>query len=448
MAGLGCSAADPVTVRTAGPLLRIWRTNVLSMTVRQLAAALHVSASSISQWETDDRTIDRGILRSIQELGADADREVGQILDRAGTPAALAATRRWEHNFPSHADGVFIWIRASEPNCRMTINAHWGIVQLDLATTVGVNGILITGPGAVTNPRLVVDLEPDGWCDFFIGAPSERLGIEIIEAVPLFRVVKNRSPFAVLFARHLRSNMPDDPEAISAAVGIDVALVREMMGIEHGDAEPAEVSANDVEVRVNADLAFRQARVAYSLSQQQLADAVNELTGWFVTQDSISRLERGLAVNNVLLAAAVDRALGADGRLASVPFRTIVEGTPEIKFPSWWVGPIWIQVNEPALVSLTWPPYAKRVRVDGGSGVLYTRCADPTAPLMIELAPGSVAGTIGLGRHPGSIDVNDHWWHASVDSLNQVMFMGEELTLKVFKRPRAAITALLRSRRR
>ena len=174
---------------------------------------------------------------------------------------------------------------------------------------------------------------------------------------------------------------------------------------------------------------------------------VSDLTGWSVSQDSISRLERGLPVNNVLLAAAVDRALGADGRLASVPYRPVVDGKIEVVFPAWWVGPIWIQIDGAAAATLTWTPYVKRVQVDGDSTTLHTRCADPAIPLRIEFAPTSVKGMIGLGRRDDAFDINERWQPASVDSLNQVMHAGEELALRIFKRSRSTLTALVRARR-
>lgn len=445
-------AAQPALVETVGPLLRMWRTGVLQMSAREMASALHVWPSTVSQWESDARRVDPAALRSVRELAEGRGGDLGQLLDRAGTPRALLAAHRWEHNFPADAPGVLAWVRSTEPNSVSKVQVNWGILQATIERNAGSSGLLLYGPGGVTNPRLVVDLEVEGWCDFFVGEPSADLGIDLVAVASLLQAGSHRSPFSVFFARHVRDNLPPDTEGIASVLGANQTLIEGVMA-EHElqDERVTTIAAADVadvaDVARTPEASIRQARSGYRLSQQELADMVEKQTGRFVTQDAVSRLERGLDVNDHLMTAAIDRTLGADGRLTRSLLKNVIEGSAVIKFPTWWVGPIWIRVDQPALVSLTWPPYAKRLRVESGGTVLYTRCADPATPLEITVTPNSVTASVGLGRHPGAVDINDQWWPASIDFLNETMFSGEKLVLKVFNRSRSVLNSLIRTRR-
>jgi transcriptional regulator with XRE-family HTH domain len=411
-----------------GELLRRWRVAELRDDgAPAVMAATGMTRGAVSQWESGVRAPAPEVVRLVAGLAPRHESVFVTMLERAGTPFAFAAASRWEHNFPgSHRGPAAIWVRGTEPG-QIAIRARWGILEARRTRFVDELGLVLWVPTSVANPTLIVDVAPAGFVDFLTSVPPRSLGIPVEQALRYVHRQSTAGPWAVLWSGYVTGRPGLLPRLSSLAYGRrrEEALVASIASPERSDTEDVAAPTEPPESRrepITTGSAVRRARVAYALSQSDLAARAAALSGLSMSQSTQSRLEADVRTADPLVAAAVDRALGADGRIASHEYRSMVTGSGTVRFPSFWVGPVWAMATGPGSIELTCGGYRRRVALAVGVHRYAFRCGGPD-PFQVEAHPAQRL-VFGLGRVDGSIDVNDDWVPASEHDRRRILEEG------------------------
>ncbi|MEH0931438.1 helix-turn-helix transcriptional regulator [Micromonospora sp. CPCC 205558] len=418
-------------------LLRWWRTEQSELSLEELARAVGVeSPTTIHNWETG-RTDGP---RPHQLAALDTCFGVGGTLHglyaALRTPDALDATPRWWQNFQGESRPCWAWLRVAggQPGVAR-IDA--GPFRLDCEVPAG-EGVFVQAYAFASNPAVIVRLDRPGWVDFGYGVLPTNIGTDVIDAVR-FAVVGPRGPLDHALAQASRAWLPhefggsdrwfDNLKQHFGHFGHRVEVARHAVlaamkaAVSTGiDVSSVDASRDGVPQHWGSER-YRRLRVARGLSLSDLAQLTSALDPDLsaVTKDHLHRLEHGSAPRIPDLVERLDMALGADGRTCTAEVTAIqeVDRGVEITFPSYWVGPVWVQFLRfgkatESRARLIWSPWHKNLKLCDGV-VVTTRRSEPTnAPLRIDLAAGWHVRA-GVGVHPRAIDVNEGWGLVSRD---------------------------------
>jgi transcriptional regulator with XRE-family HTH domain len=438
-----------------GEVLRAWR-EYAGVTNAQLARDLHTSPPSISMWESGDRASRADsrmpLIHDIaQALGLPADQAVAfeEMWSAAGSVTVVPPRQRWAHNFQAPGSPGWAWVRPREVGEDGTATLHvtnwWSeALQGSRKFTCGAAGVLLHYATTVTNPPLEVSLSSAGSVNFGRGVvPADvaaRLGAVLVDAREIVTFsLPIDPPLTSDDQREARSVLSRAREvALNLGLGWRIFAPHAGMIRPHHAAHSLDgsslqptawpgqtVTDSEGHVERQALVPTRQLRAlreGRGMSREQVVHDVNALDPLNpVTARAIEVMEATGKFPDVRgVVAALDHIYRCDGRLGldrvfdSVALRPSSGNHYTIRFPAYYVGPIWVQAtgrdaNDAGLIDLTWGPWRRRQRVRSAM-LLTTRKARPdSVPLLVAIPRGwrLVAGT---GAAPSAADIN-HGWH-------------------------------------
>lgn len=428
--------AEHLRLRPA--LLRWWRTEQSELGLEQVAQAAGVATSTVHNWETgqtdgpnpqqlaviDDRLGAGGVLHGLYVA--------------LRTPDALDATPRWWRNFQGESRPCWAWLRVTGTKPGIArIDA--GPFRIECMVPAG-DGVFVQAYAFASNPAVTVQLGRPGWVDFGYGILPADIGTDVIDAVKFAVIGPRDSPdhaLAQATSKWLPETFGRDRwfDKLKRSFGHRVEVARHAMSaavsamVSTGvDLSGATASRDAVPGHWGGER-YRQLRVARGLSLSDLARLASEqdLDLPAVTKDRLHRLERGSTPRVPQLVERLDMALGADGRTCTAEVTAIqdVGRSVEIRFPRYWVGPIWVQFLRSGKgagnrARLKWSPWHKNLKLCDGVVVTTRRSEPSNAPLLVELNAGwSVRA--GVGVHPRAVDVNEGWGLLSPDAASATL---------------------------
>lgn len=430
-----------------GWVLRRWRL-AAGLTGPGLAHAVGVSKQAVDQWEDGDVPLERhGAIDAAVGGGGTC----AAMLWAATTPDALASAARWTTNLaapepwaeaepftdPAAASPSWVWLRVDagdvddDTERLVEVVIRWGPVVLPVRMATTAAGVLATSPVTVGNPGVEVHFGPDstGWADFGIGTVPHTIGVPQIPAMRNLRLHRRPTASVQVVAAPLRRFAQRAPRTADrlAARAANRDFIVETLGSPDvrsgpmdcrdgpGGAPPPPPDPNR----------FRVAREGRNLSRAELAALASMIDAVPVSPTHVKRFEAGARPTVPLLEARLDTSLGANGtlsccRLNSADVAPGPGGERSVTFPTWWVGPVWIQILDnhdssavdDVTVRLSWSPWTKLLAARTGQ-VLSCRKATPrTDPLRVSTRSARglpLLVVAGVGEHPAAIDVNHEW---------------------------------------
>lgn len=449
--GPGSSATS---VEQRAVTLRVWREQTGQLQAA-VARAAGLSDSTLSAWERGDRGSDliksRNPLAAVRLIGAKLGAPVAlpDLWAAVGTVDALPPRSDWARNFSPAGQPCWVWIRCTRES---RVDAQWSVaVQGNAVVPAGVGGLLIQFPTSVHNPPLELSLSSPGWVDAGGGevppAVAQALGAQWVDARDLHRPQRvgqlGAAPAglapAVGMIRAAASWFSIRWDVIAPHVADVLRTTAPEYALDRADlaatirAGVPDVDEDGLVVRqlLLTGAQLRALRVARGLSREGAVQAANDLRrNAPLSRSGLQRLEEEEVLPRADHALArLDSVYASDGRLGlERTYLTCdhqaeqVRGDRrrwEVDFPSWWIGPVWLQAlgtagrTEEATLTLQWGPWVRRQRILGGL-VVTTRKAPPldrdlrSEPLRVELPAGwrFIAGT---GAVPTALDIGRHW---------------------------------------
>lgn len=406
--------------RSAGDVLRWWRTSVLGWTQQQAADRLNVRHNALSNWERGERAISIELTELDDAL--EGNRLLSGLLWAHSTPEGLEPGRSWSWVFPGESRPVWMWIRS--PSEQIAIEAEWGVARMEGQFELGPNGLFITVGVSMSDSPIVVQLATPGWADFGSGAPPGNIpGADVVAAVELMQRSSARGPLIDMFSSALEAKRASQqPEVMrldqTAPGGIDSYLDRRDRWID-GRWQPEPEGVDAVEWARYGRL--RQAR---GLSLAVVAARIRAETGLKVSRDTLWRFETDVGRPHTLeLPVALDGALGAGGRLAVVELRT-GHGDGSVALPAYWVGPFWVDFTGaeeafPAKAVLQRGNFRREVELDGPQ-LVSAHWFDPSVPVRIT-APPEIHWAVGVGRRARADAIDQGWAPTTMNVAQQAV---------------------------
>ena len=413
--------AAMVPWRSTGDVLRWWRTEVLGLTQQEAAERLNVRPSALSNWERGTRAI--SIDLSDLDDALKGEQTLAGLLWGFSTPQGLDPGRVWSKVFPGRSRPVWLWLRS--PSTEVSFEGEWGVARLEADFQVGPNGLFVTVGASIADSPVVVHLSEPGWADFGYGElPKTIPGAPIVDAISTFRRSSADGPFMDMFSSSLASKLSAGTrEALDLA---DVAPQAVSSYVEHSDRSPAvrpipkrwppEPEGIDIVERTR----FARLRRARGLSLIAMADRLIERTHIDVGRDTLRRFETDVGQpHDSMLPIALDHVLGAEGRLAVLELRS-GSGSDTVALPSFWRGPMWVQLHDEAgngHVVLRRGRWHREVTFKGET-LVSAHWFDPKVPFRIVAKP-STRWVVGVGRRAGAQPVDQNWVPTSVDTAQE-----------------------------
>lgn len=408
------------TWRSAGDLLRWWRTSVLGWTQQQAASRLNVRPNALSNWERGDRSVSVDL--PILDQGLEGGGVLANLLWAQGSVAGLEPGRIWSWVFPGESHPVWMWLRSPSPE--LVIEAEWGVARLEERFEVGPTGTFITVGASMPDSPVVVQLSQPGWADFGCGVlPDGIPGAEVVSAVELMQRSSARGPLMDMFSSTLEAKVASgSPGAVDMAEAVPQAVESYLdRGTQTGRDRwvPRAEGLEAIERQRYARL-----RRARGLSLAGLADRLQSLTDLEVSRDTLRRFESDQGrPHDPQLPVALDFILGAGGRLAMLELRS-GRGNGSVPFPPYWRGPFWFMIDGPdtawpATILLRRGHWHREVDLDGPR-LVSAHWFDPSVPLRISAAP-EIRWSVGVGRRAGAEAIDQNWVPSTVDVAQQAV---------------------------
>jgi transcriptional regulator with XRE-family HTH domain len=484
---------QPIGGITSGEVLRVWR-KYTGLTVQQLAdelrrqegapsedTAVRGSKGGVSDWETGRRSPSPEKVRQIAiALGLNPDEQDAMIgmWRAAGSASALPPRMHWEHNYHperDRADDVsaqngpgWVWFRCGPAEGEVTASVGWAPWGDDFTVPATSAGMLVSAPASLPNPPLQVTFSIPAWADFGNGlvpsAVAESLQINAIDGMTLSRgrfvdppeltdyeltekvkpdvawlekVTKNFKVIWQQFKPQLGAMRPNERVCpLDGARTIQVGWA----GVLRVDNRGEYVD----QLLLTPEQIKRIRKVGRDLSAEATAHAVNEpnlaSAGDRITDNQIENLERrGTIPNSKWIIARLDHVYQLDGQLGiervnSITAKTKMDkrGNYVIRFPDFWIGPVWLQLRAPdgsnledteATLDLHWGFWRRFQQVRNGTVVTTRKAAPDDERLLAKLPPGwSLAA--GTGVAPGAIDINHDWYPATWRAAGRLVEQG------------------------
>lgn len=408
--------------RSAGDLLRWWRTDVLGWTQQQAADRLNVRPNALSNWERGERAI--SIELDALDDALMGNRLLADLLWAWTSPNGLAPGRLWTWVFPGESHPVWMWIRW--PAGDLVVESEWGVARLEAGYHHCPNGVFLTTGGSVSDSPIVVQLSHPGWVDFGSGdLPGDVPGGEVVDALDLMQRSSARGPLMDMFSSTLQSKV-ESPSSYAADLaervpdGVDSYLGRDAAPEGNGQRwRPLPEGADAVERQ-----RFARLRQARGLSLATLSTRLHRQADLDVSRDTLRRFEIDVGEpHDPQLPVALDHVLGAGGRLAVMELRS-GRGDGSVPFHPYWRGPFWIAFDgperpEPATVGLQRGAWQREVEVSGPL-LVSAHWFEPSNPLRIT-APADLRWTVGVGRRAGAESIDQGWAPSNIDVANKAV---------------------------
>lgn len=419
--------ADQLLSRAA--FLRFFRAEVAGLPQEAVARAVGVqSPTTVHNWETG--TTDGPSLRQLAALDErfGAGGALRGVYLALRTPDALPPSEDWWCNFQGESGPCWAWLRV--PGDRSgTAHLDAGPFRVDCEVPAG-TGLFLQAYAFASNPAVRVRVEGGGWVDFGHGILPTGIGAPVVDATDVAVIgprgeldqalvvasrswlphekYEGKSGWFTTLKKHLGDRVEVARNALSAAAKAVVSTKSDV------SASPA--SLDEVPRHWGGEQ-YRRLRHARGLSLSDTAELASDLDVSLprVTRDHIHRFERGAKPRVPQLVERLDTVLGADGRTCAAEATSIETGGrfADITFPSYWVGPVWVQFlcggkAEDDSATLLWSPWHKHLALRDGV-VVTTRRSEPSmSPLRVKL-PSGWRVRAGVGVHPNAVDVNEGW---------------------------------------
>ena len=413
--------------RSAGDVLRWWRTGVLGWTQQQAAERLNVRPNALSNWERGERAIsvDLQVLDDVLE----GRQLLADLLWAHGTTEGLQPGRSWSWVFPGPSRPVWLWLRSPEP--RIAVEAEWGVARMEGVFDLGPNGLFVTVGASLPDSPVVVQLSTPGWADFGTGDPPVDLpGAEVVAAIELMQRSSARGPLVDMFASTLEAKVnAGAPGAVDLAQTLPDAVDRYLGRGGSNPVKPGEWHPEPEGLDAVERERYARLRHARGLSLADLATRLHAQTGLDASRDTLRRFEVKVGQpHDSHLPVALDHALGAGGRLAVLEVRS-GRGDGSVTLPSYWRGPFWIDFDAPQAtaahpVVLRRGSFHREVELSGPR-LVSAHWFDPSIPLRITAAP-EVRWRVGVGRRAGAEAIDQGWAPTNMDVAQQAVSDIEE----------------------
>ena len=410
--------------RSAGDVLRWWRSDILGWTQQQAASALNVRPNALSNWERGERAIslDLGQL----DVGLKGEGVLEGLMWSNGTPEGLESGQVWTKVFPGESQPVWLWLRS--PARRLFIEGEWGVARMETEIELGRNGLFVTVGASLPDSPVVVHLSEPGWADFGFGAlPVEMPEAPVISAVTMLERSTADGPLVDMLGTRFQSKLDSgEPGAVDLA-GVAPGALDSYTSREGGfGGEQRPIPKRWPALAEGIDSVERQRfarlRVARGLSRGALADRVRTQARLQVSRDTLRRFETDVGrPHDPMLPVALDHVLGAGGRLALLELRS-GRGRGSVQFPGFWRGPIWVRFDDPtgpAQAVIQRKTWQREVAFDGPT-VIGAHWFDPAAPIRIMAEP-TTSWQVGVGRPAGAIPANQGWVPGNIDVAQQAV---------------------------
>lgn len=427
-----------------------------------------------------DRTADSYYLDRLDEIYG-ARGALAGMARSLGTPGALPAQSLWWHNYPREGQPVWAWIRPEHAG-EVRVEGEWGVAVFKVSRLCSPWGVILTCPYCTHNPPVRISFLDGGrgWVDFGVGEVPSRLGRErprrvgrrpkalsptellVINAVMLIR------PRSVTRLYHLNGGSQSKVlrewlRQANAAGALDyLQTIEDYSPVPFpGYTDHADPKANPTFPPAERHIHFsgddwRRLREARRLSARDVVNALARIDGRVMRDLELGadpddlgttwirrNVEAGKPAPVSYIEAALDTIYDAGG----ITFRDLVPCQREasrsdykptllhsslplpvtftVKFPDFWVGPVWFQfiysraamsapVGASAFVEMEWGPWGRALKASSGTTVWTRRSRVSVDPLVVHL-PSGWELRAGMGRYTpigsdlDAIDINGDW---------------------------------------
>lgn len=429
-----------------GDLLKIWREQVVELSLRDVVERSSVTRSTLSDWENNRAQPDLAELERVYVTG-------NALTDLyMATNTVLDPQWNWVYNFQIPESALFggpvwAWLRPgpTSPN-RVRAHVRWGPVGAKVDEVCDERGIFLTCRVSAPHPAVFISWDADpGWANFGRGKlKPDKLGIiahselRIVDVLETSEAVRRLMKAGLDWLSHA---VNDSPEEILGDGTFIVRCLKNFMrrgndSEVHRAVEPPAVHRRDpwhqfdhreyLELRRKLGLS-RDAvvHIVNTLDQTTSVDSNSEYSSSesksVLSKDKLKYFEEQGGSRVSFLASRLDRAYRADGHTC----REIVEPTSlgerngqslaRVAFPDHWVGPVVVTVTNSSeeasegQVTLTWGPWMASLIVASGRGVTCRKDAPQQSQLEIEYPLGWNLRT-EIGYDPSAVDINNDIW--------------------------------------
>jgi len=437
------------------------------------------SKGTVSNWETGRRSLSPERVRQIAiALGLSPDEQDAMIgmWRAAGSTSALPPRVRWEHNYHPEADRrgdpcaqggpAWVWLRCGPGDRSVTVSVGWAPWGEDFTVPVTRTGMLIHAPASLPNPALQVTFSTPSWADFGNGIVPpdvvDRLQIKAVDGTTLSRGRFVDPP--ELDEAEIKEVKPDldAMQGLSGKFNVLWQQIKPQLGAMRPSSrvQPLDgaqlmqtnwmgvLRTDDRGELVDQLLQMPEQikairKLGRSLSAEAAAQGANTVEPAGVddqiTANQIETLERsGTLPDSARIIARLDHVYELDGYLgiervfSSRTARIDQKGLCAIRFPDFWVGPVWLQIRAPerpdqetveAALNLYWGYWRRLQLVKHGTIVTTRKAVADGEKLMVHLPRGwSLAA--GTGAVPAAIDINHDWYPASFTAAAKLIYQG------------------------
>ena len=444
-----------------GILLRRWRTGVAGVTAVEVASALGVGRSAVSNWESSRRQPDFDQIAGLDTL-YDAGGALIDVAFGLESPGALEPRRVWWHNCPPGGSATWAWIRPHPEAAAPRATAFWGAFRCDAPERLGPEGVVLAVASSVPNPPIKVVMDPPGWVDFGRSEFPGCLGVPVVSVLDNAQLTDLATNFRAVLPRrsidHIGEAQRRLIRTIHDVLGGPASAAEETIGaLEHPRQEFDDLSGLSVAPLPRPSLlldgdGYARLRRHRRMSRSKVAESASGLLpGRPVSDDQLEQLENGGHPRGERIGSRLDTVYRADGHtcIEVVAARPGPAGQLIVEFPRYWVGPVWVSLLGPpgagvGAMSLEFPPWRKNLCARSGLTVAFRRPVPDQAPLVIRVQEGWTA-VAGIGHVSSATDVNDGWELLDGERAGSVFPEIYSTYLKAFGLTHRRLTGLLRA---
>lgn len=419
-----------------GDILRWWRVDVLGLSQQRAAERLSVQPSALSNWERGARaiSIDHAQLDELLE----GDGALAGLLWSYATHTGMDPTTTWTHVFPGPSTPVWCWVRSAAET--ISVVGEWGVARMEVELDLGPNGVFFTLGVSVAESPAVVTLSEPGWVDFGRGPlPPEIPGAEVLSTFDLFRRSSANGTFMELFVGRMASNLASaksrDLVAFAAMAPRAVASYFSRLSKPKAiDAQPSGWDPVAEHIDEIDRLRFARLRRSRGMSLADTVDHLIKTTDISISKETLRRFETDVGQpHDRLLPIALDHVLGAGGNLGIMTMRSD-QGDGLVTFPPFWTGPVWLEIDGPAMervVRLHWGDWYRRLTVSPPA-LLWFTLSTPAVPIRVS-APPDVSWSMGVGRRPGAVSIHQNWTPSTIDAAQRALTETEHAFVRAMR---------------
>ncbi|MDG4794990.1 helix-turn-helix transcriptional regulator [Micromonospora sp. WMMD1082] len=481
---------NPINRLDPGQVLLAWRQHS-GLTQQELVDALAAQdrraggkpkvsgKGTVANWEAGLRSPKLHVVRKIAvALCRDAEEQEALVglWQAAGSVSALPPRLYWEHNYDAKGGRpAWLWLRCVADDQSLMASVGWGPFGADLEVPTTSAGLLVHSPTSVPNPALQVRFSDHAWADFGNGAVPkgviERIGMKSASGIvvasgryanpPKLRTEEvarvnadldamklATSKFRILWSRvkpHLgfmRPNTTIHPLEDAPIVQTNWAGTLRVNGRDELETQILQPLEGVKEIR----------RVSRNLSTKAAAMGANSIAGMssepHITDNQIETLERKGSIPQEVrwFIARLDHVYKLDGYLgiertynsSGAPLDR--QGRYKVAFPSFWVGPIWLQFHaapgqdrrtKGTAADLFWGDWRRLQRIRHGVILMTRKWLPQSEPNLLVRVPSGWTFVAGTGLPPGATDIQQHWYPANFSAAARLILEGIRMLRKM-----------------